>query len=202
VPGTIYTNVGVHKIVDGIAYDLYHRTCNNDIGQSVWVPDLPAQDVAQSAYDIIRGRIDTPQPLIFPGAENNTVNAPTRFGATPQPAQTATATIPGLTVTITATPTLLTLDTGSTVNGDTTHIECTPWGHATPTDTDSCRWTPTWPSVRATTGTDDHHYHATISVTWHITWTATNATTGTLDDITTAAPINLAVREIQTVGGA
>jgi hypothetical protein len=102
--------------------------------------------------------------------------------------------------TVTATPTALELDTGSIVAGDTTHISCDPWGSATE-PTGGCTWRPIWPSVRKTTGADDHRYHGTLSVVWEITWASSTGATGTLDELTTTTPVLLGVGEIQTIGG-
>ena len=166
----------------------------------IWVGPYSPRDLATAAYDEVSKRLPKPQPSFSPPIDRQIVNMDTWFGATPIPVQSVDASVPGMWTTVTATPTALELDTGSIVAGDTTHISCDPWGSATE-PVGGCTWTPIWPSVRKTTGADDHRYHGTLSVVWTITWASSTGAAGTLDELTTTTPVLLGVGEIQTIGG-
>ncbi len=175
---------------------LYRRLCD-DVPQVVWVGTYSAADLAQVAYASAVSKVPKPVPVFSPPSANLIVNIETWFGVTPVAPVTATAQIPGLTSTVTATATELRLDTGSKVVGDTTTVTCPPWGSAT-ASVGGCAWTPKYPSVQKVTGTTDKRYHATLTVTWSVTWSATNGQTGDLGTITTQTAVQFTVREIQT----
>ena len=63
------------------------------------------------------------------------------------------------------------------------------------------RWTPIWPSVLKTTGSDDHRYHGTLSVVWDDHLVEQHRRGGTLDTLTTITPLLIGVGEIQVIGG-
>ncbi len=176
---------------------LYFRICDSTARQFVWVGTYSAADLAQVAYSAAVAKVPAPVPVFSPPSANLIVNIETWFGVTPVAPVTATAQIPGLTSTVTATATELRLDTGSKVVGDTTTVTCPPWGSAT-ASVGGCAWTPKYPSVQKVTGTTDKRYHATLTVTWSVTWSATNGQTGDLGTITTQTAVQFTVREIQT----
>ena len=171
-----------------------------DGAEYVWVGEYSPRDLATAAYDEVSKRLPKPEPVFAPQIDRQIVNIETYFGATPIPVQSVDASVPGMWTTVTATPVALELDTGSIVRGDTTHISCEPWG-STEEAVGGCSWTPIWPSVRKTTGTDDHRYHGTLDVVWDITWTSSTGAGGTLDQLTTTTPVLLGVGEIQIIGG-
>jgi hypothetical protein len=183
----------------GVTQHLYIRYCDSTTPDFVWVGPITPHDVATYARNEITRQLPTPEPAFAPPAESMFVNYQTWFGATPHDPITATATVPGITVTVTATPTKLTLHTGSIVPGDTTNVTCNPWG-STYYPADGCTWTPAHPSVEQATGTTDYRYHASMTITWTITWQSSTGTTGTLNNITTTTNTPIAVREIQTIG--
>ncbi len=184
---------------NGETLHLYFRACPGG-AQTIWVGPTSPRDIASAAYDEVRKRLPKPEPLFAGRLDYQIVNLETWFGATPIPPQSVDASVPGAWTTVTATPVNLTLDTGSIVAGDTTHIECQPWGSAD-APVGGCSWTPIWPSVLKTTGTNDHRYHATLSVDWDITWTSSTGAGGTLDTLTTTSPLLIGVGEIQVIGG-
>lgn len=162
--------------------------------------DYSPRELATAAYDEVSKRLPKPEASFSPRIDRQIVNMETWFAATPIPVQSVDASVPGMWTTVTATPVALELDTGSIVRGDVTHISCEPWG-STDAPEGGCTWTPIWPSVRKTTGTDDHRYHGTLSIVWDVTWTSSTGAGGPLDQLTTTTPVLLGVGEIQVIGG-
>lgn len=106
-------------------------------------------------------------------------------------AASATASIPGLSVTATATPTSITWDLGD----GTDPVTCTDAG--TPYD-------PNRPDDAQTTDcshTYQHHgtHTATVTTTWTTTWSATNGESGTLPGTTRTTSFELDVIQRQAV---
>lgn len=185
---------------DGTVQTLYFRTCPAG-NQVVWWSDYTAEQVARWAYNDLRsGRLPAPLPQFAPPAEAMIVNFETWFGATPTIALTVRAEAPGVWAEATAVPVSIELDTHGIVSGDTTKVACTVWGSTTAA-ANGCTWTPLYPSVQAVTGTSDYRYHATITIVWDITWRASTGERGTFNDLRTTTATNIAVREIQTIGG-
>ncbi|MCU1504125.1 MAG: hypothetical protein JWM12_3479 [Ilumatobacteraceae bacterium] len=183
---------------DGIVWRFYTRNCTrNGITEqdTRWFPLYTSRQLATNAYDSVQQLVPPPDIQLSRPADDLIVNVDTTITITPIPPVTATADVPGLAATVTATATRIDVSTGSQVPTDTRTISCQPWGG------DTCVWTPRYPSVEKVTGTTDHRHHGTASIVWHVTWTATDNTSGTLDDLTTTTELLLAVREIQTIGG-
>ncbi|MEP7112304.1 MAG: hypothetical protein ABI862_03475, partial [Ilumatobacteraceae bacterium] len=167
--------------------------------QFVYVgPHTPA-DVAKAAYQKVASLVPDPQVAFSPPVDKMIVNFETWLGITPSPPITATAEIPGLSATVTAEATGVEWTTGSHVAGDTTTINCQPWG-STESAQNGCSWTPAYPSVSKVTGTTDQRYHGTVTIVWQVTWEATNGDSGALGDLRTTTPIEMTVQEIQTIG--
>jgi hypothetical protein len=176
---------------------LFTRTCEGQT-QYAWVTNLTPQQLAHVAFDQATANLPAPVPSFAPPAESMFVNYETWFAVEPTDPITATASIPGLSVTVTAIPIEIKLHTGTQVDGDTTTVTCTPWGSTAYAD--GCTWTPNHPSVEQATGTTDYRYHATIDLVWQVDWQASSGTTGNLGTTTSTTDILIAVREIQTVG--
>ncbi|HEY0521244.1 MAG TPA: hypothetical protein VGC84_17270 [Ilumatobacteraceae bacterium] len=178
---------------------IYFRICDGTY-QYVYVGPHTPVDIARFAYQKIASLVPKPSVAFSPPADKMIVNFETWLGVTPSPPITATATIPGLSATVTAQPIDIEWTTGSKVAGDTTLISCRPWGSIESAQ-DGCSWTPAYPSVGKVTGTDDQRYHGTVTITWQVSWRASNGATGDLGDLRTTTPIQMGVREIQTIGG-
>ncbi len=144
-----------------------------------------------------------PTPLIRwnpPSATNVLVNVPVWLWLDPASwgARSATASVPGLSVTATATPARLVFSAGdgSTVTCSGPGTAWSPGGDpraASPT----CGHTYSVSSAGAPGGT----FTLSATVTWHITW-AGGGQTGAVPDLQTTAQVPLAVGESQTVTGA
>ncbi|MFT3853899.1 MAG: hypothetical protein QM733_14330 [Ilumatobacteraceae bacterium] len=173
---------------------LWYRTCDGEM-EYVWRGGPTPREVAEDLYDEAFAALPKPELSLSGRLDFQIVNAETNVSVVPIAPVSATAEVPGLSVTVTATATTIRLDTGSIVAGDMTRIECEPWGG------DGCTWTPSYPSVLKTTGFDDHRYHATVSIVWSVEWTSSVGPGGTLADVTSSSPVLIGVGEIQVIGG-
>ena len=183
---------------DGVTVTIYFRACQGTI-QYAWVPELSPQQLAQSAYDEATAQIPKPVLLMAPPADKQIVNLEAWFGVERTADVSATASIPGLAATVTATPTGITLKTGSSAPGEKTVIKCALWGSAT-RPTNGCTWKPKFPSIPKFTG-GGYAFKGSITVTWSVTWTSTSGDGGDLGTYDSTTPVDIAVREIQTIGG-
>jgi hypothetical protein len=183
----------------GEAATIYVRQCDG-VNQYVYVGPTTPEDVAQYAYQKVASLVPDPEVAFSPPIDKMIVNFETWLGITPSAPVTATASIPGLSATVTAQPTSIEWVTGSQVARDTTLITCEPWG-STESAQDGCSWTPKYPSIGKVTGTTDQRYHGTITIVWDVSWQASNGATGALGELRTTTPIEMGVQEIQTIGG-
>ncbi len=190
------------RIIDSVTGDVllvYFRICDG-IYQFVYVGPTDPIDIAETAYQEVSALVRRPEVAFSPPVDKMIVNFETWLGVTPQQPVTATASIPGLSATVTATPSSIEWTTGSHVAGDITTIHCEPWG-STESAQGGCTWTPAYPSVGKVTGTADLRYHGSVTIIWKVSWRATNGVSGTLDDLRTTTPVQMTVQEIQTIGG-
>jgi hypothetical protein len=175
---------------------IYVRWCEGTPQFTYLTPTDP-RDIALDLRDDMRRDLPRPDPQFSINPRRLIVNMNTSFATTPHDPVTAIASIPGTTVTVTATPTKLTLTTGSWIPTETNTITCPPWGSLT--QTTSCNWTPTYPSVQQVTGNTDGVHHARLAITWTVAWRS-GTRTGTLNNLTTYTDIDLEIWEIQTLG--
>lgn len=150
-----------------------------------------AETLAEQAYDQVP--LAVPQPRTSPPADaEQLVGFPVWLWIDPaawQPFE-AEAAIPGLSVTVTATPRDVTWELG-----DGTQLTCGP----------GTAWDPA--AGRGQT-TDCQHtyqfvgdYDVTATVTWSVAWEASNGESGTLADATRTAVVPLTVTQRQAVVG-
>jgi hypothetical protein len=110
--------------------------------------------------------------------------------------RTATASIPGLSVTVTAVPVMVTW-----TMGDGGRVVCDGPGMAfdpaQPTRQPSCGYT----YRRSSAGQPADRFTVTATTTWNITWTASGSVTGggTLPPLARSAQTTLAVAEVQAI---
>ena len=192
-------NPSIINPVTGEKLLVYFRTCDG-VYQFVYVGPSSPTDIARVAYQKVTALVGKPHVAFSPPIDKMIVNFETWLGVTPRQPVTATAAIPGLSATVTAEPTDIEWVTGSRVAGDTTKINCLPWG-STESATGGCAWTPAYPSVGKVTGTTDLRYHGSVTIVWKVSWQATNGASGTLADLRTTTPVRMGVQEIQTIGG-
>lgn len=157
----------------------------------------PSPEVlARQAYDQVP--LVIPQPRTAPPADaDQVVGFPTWLWVEPAVWQafTAEAAIPGLSVTVTATPRQVAWDMG-----DGTRFTCdgpgTPWnpdgGDGQVSDCEHA-----YQFVSA--GEPGGRYRVTVTVTWSVSWQASTGETGTLADASRTAAFGLRVGERQAI---
>lgn len=180
----------------GAASQNLTRIPRNDLES--WVPKPPAspRDVAQEAVKQIH--LPAPAAHLSPNASSpQWVNFPTFLwtdGAAWHPLS-ATAAVPGLSVSATATPIRLTWDMG-----DGTTVTCTgpgtPFTDATPATASSPDCGHTY--RRASDVEPSGKFTVRVTETWRVTW-AGGGQSGTLPDMTATSSIAVRVAESQAL---
>ncbi len=170
----------------------------------VWIPDgqapgaapLPSpEELAQQAWSQLR----LPSPVIGSSpAGTQLVQLPTWLWlnrAMWRP-QSATASVPGVSVTATATPTSV-----SWVMGDGSTVSCAGTGTPFPAHGDPRAASPDCGHTyqRSSASAPGERFPAMATVSWRITWSGAGAS-GTFPDLTTSATASFRVAEAQALG--
>ncbi len=170
----------------------------------VWIPDgqepgaapLPSPDeLAEQA----RSQLRLPSPVIGSSpAGTQLVRLPTWLWldrAMWRP-QSATASVPGVSVTATATPTRV-----AWVMGDGSTVSCAGPGTPFPAQGDPQAASPDCGHTyqRSSAGAPGERFPAVATVSWRITWSGAGAS-GTFPDMTTSAAASFRVAEAQALG--
>ncbi len=171
----------------------YRRVCPSQVQYMVTRVDS-GQAVAMNAYASAVARAVKPTLLAAPPTDHLIVNLETWFAVQRTAPVSATASIPGLSATVTLRPASYRVDTGAG-----TVLRCSLWGSTT-SPAGGCTWTPTVPSIPRFTRAG-YAFAGSVTLVWDVSWSATDGSGGRLDAIETTRPIRLAVREIQTIGG-
>jgi hypothetical protein len=182
----------------------YIQTCvgatnGTELGQLMWVPGaapVPPVVVAQQAAS--RFTLDSPRIATSPPAEAaQLVQLPTWLwiNSADWQVQSATASVPGVSVTASATPTTVTWTLG-----DGTTLTCRGPGTAYPAGTNPAAASPDCGHTYTRTSTDQPGgaFTVTATITWVITW-AGGGQTGTLPALQTQATTTLRVVESRAV---
>jgi hypothetical protein len=190
---------------DGTSRLLYGRLCGTTV---TWffIRQVTARQVAEMGRDQVRQRLPRPRAVFSPEANASSpavVHLPLWF-AVPD-AQwipvSATANMFGLSATVTATPTRLTLSPGDGSQA----VSCTGpgprWhaGMAEPIEQPKCSYRYQNASSIAPGG---QSWSARLSIEWRVNWTATNGEAGEFDPMTTTSGYAIPVREIEAVEAA
>ena len=162
----------------------------------VYDPANPLGSIAveQRSLDLARSQVVLPPPVIDtapPAAAGLLVGLPSWYWLEGWTATSTSATLGGVTSTVTATPVTSTWDPGD----DTTPTTCTGGGTAWYHGADSTN--PPCGHLYTHTGT----YTLTVTVTWDVTWTSTSGPGGPLPPLTTTTNIPVRVDEVQAVIG-
>ena len=177
----------------------YLKSCgnaSNGLGTFVWLATPPAVSPEVLARQA-RSRLDLPPVVVQVNpAGTALVNVPTWLflGGGWQP-QSATASVPGVSVTATAAPTVAVWDLG-----DGATVTCrgpgTPWrpGMDAWAASPDCGHTFRVPSI----GRPGEVYRITVTVSWSVTW-AGGGQSGTIPGLTSTGSTTLRVAESQTV---
>jgi hypothetical protein len=185
---------------------IYYRSCVNGDGEAVfrgwtrWTAAASQVLAADLAYEASRELpVPHPRPALSPAiGADQLVGLPTWLWLEPGSWATleATASVPGLAATATATPTRVRWDMG-----DGTVVTCDGPGVAyDPTRDDDRQSTDckhTYQHVSA--GEPGGAYAATVAVDWAITWSATNGEGGTLPATSRGTSFAVPVAERQAV---
>jgi len=183
---------------DGVQRHLYYRNCSGEL-QYVWVRDDPPETVVVPALSDLKHRLITaPTPELSPPTVGY-VNLETWLATTDPGPLTATASIPTLSVTATATVESTTWTTGDSGDEITCDGVGVAWTPGTPSDREApCGHTYT---AHGSPLLDSEPFTITVTQTWHVTWQASNGESGDLGTIAgPTATITYEVREIQTIG--
>jgi len=193
------------RVINGINYELYLRSCPADgtgTTQYAWVPlARSGRDVATLALDLVKRRLPAPVARFAPAPDRNVTQVGTWFWTEPQSWRpvSATASVPGLSATVTATPTRLRFSPGDGTYG-TGDVSCT--GPGTPFKAEygddmasACMYTYHHSSSLSATGT----WAAALSIDWTVTFSATDGSRGNLGQLTTTTRRSIRVEEIEAV---
>ena len=185
---------------NGAPMALFARVCDGLVVQAVWVPVLTPEDLSKLAFDDVRQLLPLPTPTLSPDlVHSGYVNFETWLAVRPVDPVSATASIPGLSATVTAA-----VESIEWSPGDGHVVSCVPWGALPPTPDyvgrAPCGYTYRFPSHPKITHTDDLRYHGQIVLVWHATFAASDGTRGDLGVVRSTTPFAYKVREIQTIG--
>lgn len=148
---------------------------------------------AERARDLALDQVDLPTPTLTtapPVDRDHLVGLASWFWTPTWSAQTATATLAGVTATVTATPVRSAWDPGDGTGTIACEGPGEPW-HADATGPPPCGHT------YQRSGT----YPLTATITWDVAWTSTDPATpgGPLGSLTTTATVPVVVRQAQAV---
>ncbi|GIJ08394.1 hypothetical protein ACFFMR_29385 [Micromonospora andamanensis] len=181
----------------------YARTCLSDgVGTQatpVWLDQAPGVDLSGLAQ-IARSRLSLTAPRIRTNPDTEPfvlVRVPVWLWVDPVTwqAHSATASVPGVTVTVQATPTRVRWSLGDGTKDLTCRGPGQPW---TP-DTDPLAASPCGHTyTRSSATAPNNAFRLRATVTWSVTWSGPGAG-GVLDPLTTTATIRMRVGQSQTV---
>jgi hypothetical protein len=186
---------------DGTRRVLAGRDCGGAITW-VWVRQSDPEELAQAGLDTVREKLPKPRAVFSPSLETSTavVNLPQWFAVptaqwTPV---TGSASVLGLTATVTAEPTTLTWSPGDGHRPVTCSGPGPRWrsGMREPAKPPACSYTYRDASSVAP---DRTAWRGRLSIHWRVTWAATDGAGGDLEGLTTSEAYDVRVREIQAV---
>src|SRR5574341_888552 len=193
----------VQKAAVGTFFDF---TCSDGDAGLIFVPDGPPArtrvyvgSLVQQAYRYL----PLPAPQIGvnpPAARDQIVNLPSWLWIAPETwgVRSATASVPGLSATATATPGSVTWSMGDG-HQVVCHAPGTPYRPGDPPGAASPDCGYTYRSSSA--GQPGERYQVSATTRWRITWTSTGVinTSGTLPDLLRTSSIGLRVAEVETI---
>ena len=176
------------KYQDGITYTLYARTCDG-VMTWAWVPVITSAALALDLRDRAIRQLPKPAPNFIPTSEWQYASWPTDlwFDAANVTTPPLSASIPGLTVTLTPTATKVTFTPGN----DDDQVIC----ERVPREKGDCTYTYPTSSVHA----PDQKFPASVAVTWTFPYTSSTGANGVLAPITLTTGLNIPVARIQVI---
>lgn len=205
LPGSADYDTGPIRPDDGQIVMLECRDESNRLVRSElieWTPAAPFGpiDAAQRAAQLAREQLDVPDPTPAtspPVGSEHLTGLATWFWTTTTQQVTASATLAGVTATVTATPTTLHVDPGDGTDAFTCANGGTPYDTTKPANAQhsACTHVFQYRSWRAPTGA----WPTMLRVTWQLTWEATTGEAGDLGTIDTTALVPSTVIDAQAV---
>jgi hypothetical protein len=193
--------IGIDRVEpDGGRSLLYARVCGDRIVTWRWLRAARVGDVVASVASEVRRRLPTPRGRFSPDLTVGAVaRLPLWFAVPGQwSAVSVSAQVPGASVTVTATPTVLRFDAGD----GSPPVSCAGPGPVfvpgmpEPSRPPACSYTY---RNASTVARDGQAWPATLAVDWTVTWAASNGDHGDLAGLTAKTQVPVVVREIEAV---
>ena len=183
----------------------YNKMCYNDaggvtqgLGGPVWIAGAPPVVSPEVLARQARARLNLPEVTIrVSPSGDQLVGLPTWLSLDPSSwhPESATASVPGVSVTATATPTQAVWSMG---NGDSVvcHGPGTPWRPGT----DPAAASPDcgYRYLHSSAGASGGAFKVTVTISWQVTWAGAGQN-GTIPGLTTTGTVQVRVAESQTV---
>jgi hypothetical protein len=185
---------GQTKFEDGRYYPVWVKTCPDGTVSEVWVPDISPGELAKAHEKEVIDQIPALLPQFAPPLKPQYKGYPTHIWFTAKDLKpvTVTASVPQISITLTATPINTVFNSGSS-DGD---FDCTN----VPKALGECDFTYKETSKDA----PDLQFEAGVTVRWKISYSVTGGAGGSVDlkPFEKTTPIRIMVAKIQAVGGA
>jgi hypothetical protein len=185
---------------DGIRSVLYVRECVGSPPALVWVRQASPRELADRAFETVQDRVPSPRGVFSPELGGAVVHLPLWFAV--RDGQwapvSASASIPGLTAVVIATPLELVFEPGD----GSSPVACVGPGPKfrpgmrEPASPPACAYAYRDASSIAP---DGRAWPASLSIRWEVTWSATTGAGGALGALTTTAAYAMPVGEIQAI---
>lgn len=193
----------VRKVVGGVEYRLFTKSCPGRNPTVVWVGPPSARTLVGDSFDDLIARLPKPAHRSAPRPDSAYVQTPTWiWTTTPWSESSITAWVPTETnatvwATTTAVPVRLRFDPGD----GTPEITCDGPGVPWTDDTDSAAVPSCGHVFRHTslTAEDGTVFRASLSIDWDVSWTSSTGDGGPLAPVTTSTNVGYRVGEIQAV---
>src|SRR5579859_3130457 len=163
-------------------------------GNPATTPPVTGADLAQQAYASFK--LAAPAPRMAPSADKVVVQFPTWLWVDAWKSQTATASVPGLSSTVTASPV-----SSVWTMGDGGKVACNgaakPYDFNVPDSQQSTDCSYTYHSSSA--GRPGDTFQGSVTVTYGASWTATNGSGGNLGPLSVTTNFTVKVSELQAI---
>lgn len=205
LPGAVDYGAGPIRPAEDQVVMLECRDESNRLVRSeliVWTPAAPFGpiDAVVRAAQLAREQLAVPNPAPAtspPIGSRHLTGLATWFWTTTTQEVTASATLGGVTATVTATPVQLVVDPGDGTAAFTCPDGGTPYDTSKPAagQHSGCTHVFRYRSHREPTGA----WPSTLTITWQLSWAATNGDAGDLDPLTTSTAVPTVVTDSQAL---